>query len=153
MGNSKLRVGDKFNLFELPDQDGKLRRISPDDGKKRIIYFYPKDGTRVCTEQACSVRDSYEEFTEAGYEVIGISADSSSSHQRFIAGNNLNFMLLSDVKGVVRKQFGATHLFGLIPGRKTFVINGKGIIEFEYEAMFEGKEHFEKVKEFLNNKL
>lgn len=125
MGNSKLKVGDRFQAFELLNQAEENCKIFPGDGQKRIIYFYPKDDTKVCTAQACSMQDNMAEFTGLGYEVIGISGDSPSSHQRFMANNNLNFLLLSDPQSKVRKQFGVGHLFGLLPGRKHLFLMNK----------------------------
>lgn len=149
MGKSKLSVGDKIPEFELLNQNNERVRISPLDHKKRIIYFYPKDDTKVCTKQACSFRDWQSELTEKGYEVIGISSDSPAAHLKFQANNNLNFLLLSDKGGKVRKLFGATNLLGLIPARKTYLISEEGIVEFEYEAMFEGEEHIHQLKKYL----
>lgn len=149
MGNSKLSVGDKIPKFELLNQNGEMVRISPSDGVKRIIYFYPKDDTKVCTAQACSFRDWQTELTEKGYIVIGISGDSPAAHLKFQANHNLNFILLSDKGGKVRKLFGATNLLGLIPARKTFLVDEKGFILFEYEAMFEGEGHIDQLKKYI----
>ena len=150
MGNSKLRVGDRIPEFELLNQNEEKVSISPSDGKRRIIYFYPKDDTKVCTEQACSFRDWQTELTEKGYEVIGISSDSPTAHLKFQSNHNLNFILLSDPNGEVQKLFGAKKFFGLIPARKTFLINEEGKIEFEYDAFFEGEEHIEQLKKHIN---
>lgn len=152
MAKNKLSVGDKIPEFQLPDENGNLHRVSPENSKKRVIYFYPKNNTRVCTAQACSFRDWQTDFTELGYDVIGISADSVDSHKEFSAKHNLAFTLLSDAKGKVRKQFGVNAMFGLISGRKTFVVNELGTIEFAYEAMMEGEEHILKTLEYIRNK-
>ena len=145
-------VGDKVPDFTLPNERNELVRISINDKKKRIIYFYPKDDTKVCTAQACSFRDWQSELTALGYEVLGISGDSPAAHQQFVAKYNLNFTLLSDKVGVVRNQYGASSFIGLIPSRKTFVINEEGVVEFVYNAMFESEEHVTAIKEFFNNK-
>lgn len=138
-----LKVGDTIPSFSLKNQDGEEVSISPNDRKVRIIYFYPKDDTKVCTEQACGFRDWKDVITEKGIDIIGISSDSVSAHQKFKARHHLNFTLLSDPKGKVRKQFGATYLFGIIPARITYIINKNGKIEYLYEGMFEGLEHAE----------
>ncbi|HEY9886210.1 MAG TPA: peroxiredoxin, partial [Vampirovibrionales bacterium] len=91
-------------------------------------------------------------FLELGYEVIGISSDSVKSHQNFKQQHKLNFTLLSDKKNFVRKQFGATSFFDLIPKRKTFIINAKGEISFIYDALFEGQEHVEEVLKQIQSK-
>jgi peroxiredoxin Q/BCP len=140
-----LAIGDKIPEFELKNQDGQLISISPDDGKLRVIYFYPKDNTKKCTEQACSFRDWQDDLIEKGIEVIGISGDSPTSHLKFKSRYSLDFLLLSDPKGKVRKLFGATTFFGMLPSRKTFVINKDGKITFIYEALFEGQEHVNEV--------
>ncbi len=145
-------VGDKAPDFTLPNERNELVRISSKDVKKRIIYFYPKDDSKVCTAQACSFRDWQSELTALGYEVLGISGDSPAAHQQFVAKYNLNFTLLSDKVGVVRNQYGASSFIGLIPSRKTFVINEEGVVEFVYNAMFESEEHVTAIKEFLKNK-
>jgi len=140
-----LAVGDRIPEFSLKNQEGNLITISPKDKRYRVIYFYPMDNTRKCTEQACSFRDWQDELIEKGVEVIGISADSTTSHLKFKAKHSLNFLLLSDTGGKVRRLFGATTFFGLLPSRKTFVTNENGEITFIYEALFEGKEHVNEV--------
>lgn len=143
-----MEVGDKMIEFSLKDHNGQLLTISPNDGKKRVIYFYPKNNTRKCTEQACSFRDWQDDFLDNGYEVIGISLDSPNSHLKFKAKHHLNFTLLSDTKGKVRRMFGAT-ILGLFPARKTFLIDENGIIQFVYDTLLEGKEHVEEMLVFL----
>lgn len=150
MKKNKLTVGDLVPEFKLKDQDDNWFVFSHSDAKKRVIYFYPKDNTKVCTAQACSFRDWQDDFLAKGYEVIGISNDSSSSHLKFKAKHNLNFTLLSDTGGKVRKRFGANSFLGLIPSRVTYVIDEQGRIVFEHEAMFEGEEHILKVRAFID---
>lgn len=152
MAKNNLSVGDIIPEFSLPNEKGENITVSPYDGVKRVLYFYPKDNTRVCTAQACLFRDWHSEFIEQGYVVIGISGDSITSHEKFAAKHELNFTLLSDGKASVRKLFGVSALFGLISGRKTFVISEKGIIEFEYEAMLEDEEHIDKTLDFIKLK-
>jgi peroxiredoxin Q/BCP len=151
MAKNKLTVGDRIPEFKLENQDSKLIKISPNDGKKRIIYFYPKDDTKVCTEQACSFRDWQEELTEKGFEVIGISSDKPKSHLKFKTKYNLNFQLLSDRKGKVKKLFGLRNFMGMLPSRKTFLIDKDGEVVFAYEALLQGNEHIKKMKEFIEN--
>ncbi|MEQ8908079.1 MAG: peroxiredoxin [Vicingaceae bacterium] len=146
---SKLQVGDRIPDFCLPNQEGKEICISAEDGKSRIIYFYPKNNTKVCTEEACSFRDWYDDFLEAGYDVIGISGDSVSSHQKFKSQHHLNFQLLSDSKGKVRKMFGATTFFGLVPQRSTFAIDQKGVIQHRFDSLFDSTEHIDEMLEAI----
>ena len=148
----EIGVGDVIPEFTLPNENNEMVTVSKSDQEKRVIYFYPKDDTKVCTAQACSFRDWQSELNALGYRVIGISSDSPSSHQKFIAKHNLNFTLLSDQGGKVRKQFGAASFVGIIPSRKTFVIDENGTIEFIYNTLFESEEHVEAIKQFLNNK-
>ncbi|GGE00714.1 peroxiredoxin [Planktosalinus lacus] len=132
-----LNIGDKIPEFKLTDQNGKVFDINSVKGKNSlVIYFYPKNFTPGCTLEACSFRDSYEDFKELGAQVIGISADSKKSHERFAKKYHLLFTLLSDSNGAVKRKFRVkNNLFGLIPGRETFVVNKKGIVIFTFNSM------------------
>lgn len=101
-----LKEGDKAPFFKGINQDGK--EISLDDfkDKKLILYFYPKDNTSGCTAEACNLNDNYSALTEQGYEVIGISPDPTSSHQKFIAKYNLVFNLIADTDKVILQDYG-----------------------------------------------
>ena len=101
-----LKEGDKAPFFKGINQDGK--EISLDDfkNKKLILYFYPKDNTSGCTAEACNLNDNYSALTEQGYEVIGISPDSLSSHQKFIAKYNLAFNLIADTDKTILQDYG-----------------------------------------------
>jgi peroxiredoxin Q/BCP len=81
----KVNVGDVAPDFTLPDQDGKPVSLSSLKGKVVVLFFYPKDFSAGCTREACHFRDAFEDFTEAGAEVIGISSDTIESHKKFIA--------------------------------------------------------------------
>jgi peroxiredoxin Q/BCP len=106
-------------------------------GKKPVIfYFYPKDNTPGCTAQACSFRDQYEDFKHLGAEVIGISSDSVASHEKFTKQYHLPFKLLSDNDKKIRTLFGVKpNLFGLIPGRVTYVADKEGIIRLVFDSL------------------
>ncbi|MFI0898642.1 peroxiredoxin [Streptomyces sp. NPDC020983] len=130
-----LQVGGKAPDFTLPDQTGKQVTLSGILGEKVVVlYFYPKDNTRGCTAEACSFRDSYESFTAAGAEVVGISSDSVATHEGFAGRHELPFVLLSDRDRAVRKLYGASAL-GLLPGRITFVIDREGVIRHTFSSM------------------
>ncbi|MEX2379696.1 MAG: peroxiredoxin [Vicingaceae bacterium] len=144
-----IDVGSRIPTFELRNQKGEWVKVSANDGKIRVIYFYPKNNTKVCTDQACSFRDWYDDLLDYGCEVIGISSDSVDSHQSFSKQHKLNFTLLSDPDGKVREMFGATKLFGLIPSRKTFVIDKKGKVIYTFDALFESDKHVKNVLEQL----
>ncbi|WNI17213.1 peroxiredoxin [Actinacidiphila sp. ITFR-21] len=130
-----LQVGDKAPDFTLPDQSGAPVTLSEKLAHKTVVlYFYPKDNTRGCTAEACSFRDSYESFTDAGAEVIGVSSDTVASHEKFAGRHELPFTLLADADKAVRKQYGATTL-GVVPGRITFVIDQEGVIRHAFSSM------------------
>ncbi|MCF6129970.1 peroxiredoxin [Flavobacterium sp. AS60] len=145
-----LKVGDKIPNFAAIDTNGDLFDSNEVIGKKPVvIYFYPKDDTRVCTEQACSFRDQYEDFKSLGAEVIGISSDSLKSHVAFANKYNLPFILLSDFDKKIRKAFGVPNDYlGLIPGRATYVADKKGIVKLIFDST-SGKIHIEKALEIL----
>ena len=123
--------------FELQDQNGELFRLSDHIGKAPIVlFFYPKDFTPGCTAEVCSFRDSYEEFTEAGALVVGISSDSPKSHARFAEKHRLPFTLLSDPKKTARNRFRVDNrMFQLLPGRETFVLDTTGAIVMNFKAL------------------
>ncbi|MCP4442225.1 MAG: peroxiredoxin [Aureispira sp.] len=139
---SKLKLGDSIPSFELKDQEENLINSNSLKGKPLVIYFYPKDDTPGCTAQACSFRDNYEEFEELGALVIGISGDSPKSHLKFAQKHRLPFMLLSDVGNKVRKQFGVPgSLFGMLPGRVTYVFDNKGSLIHIFNSQLKAKAH------------
>ena len=131
----KLKEGDLAPPFEALDQQGNKITLEEFKGKKVVLYFYPKDNTPGCTAEACDLRDHYRQFMELGFEIVGVSADSESSHQKFIRKFDLPFRLISDVDKKVLKAYGAwgekkmygKSFLGVI--RKTFVIDEKGIVE------------------------
>jgi peroxiredoxin Q/BCP len=129
--------------FALPDHNGNIVRLSQFRGLRSVvIFFYPKDDTAGCTVEACGFRDRIAEFESRGAEVIGISSDSSDSHAQFRAKFDLPFLLLSDRKGRVRKQYGASGLLGgLVPGRVTYVIDRSGTVRHVFSAQTRFTQH------------
>ncbi|MCU0457350.1 MAG: peroxiredoxin, partial [Bacteroidales bacterium] len=109
-----IKVGDPVPLFTLPDQDGNMFDIGTIVGKKKlVIFFYPKDGSLLCTREACYFRDFNDAFTEADAVLIGISSQSPESHKNFSRDNNLKYTILSDTGNKVRELFGVpSSLFG-----------------------------------------
>ena len=101
-----LKTGDKAPVFAGTDQNGKTISLNDFKGKKVAIYFYPKDNTPGCTVQACNLRDNYEVLMDRGIQVIGVSADSVASHQKFIDKFDLPFPLIADEDRKVIEQFG-----------------------------------------------
>jgi peroxiredoxin Q/BCP len=130
-----LQVGDKAPEILGVNQDGKELKLSEFAGKKIVLYFYPKDNTSGCTAQACNLRDNYSELRKAGYEIIGVSADSEKSHQGFIAKQNLPFNLIADTEKTLSTLFGTwgeKSMYGrkyMGMFRTTFIIDEKGVIE------------------------
>lgn len=129
-----LKVGDMAPDFSLKDAEEKTVTLSDFKGKKVVLYFYPKDNTSGCTKEACSFRDVYDDILETGAVVIGVSPDSTASHEKFRNKQNLPFYLLSDQDHLVAESFGAwgekkmygkTYM-GII--RSTFIIDEEGKI-------------------------
>ena len=141
-GNGKIAVGDTAPDFTLPAQTGGTVRLHDLLGQKAIVlYFYPKDNTSGCTAEACSFRDSYEVFKEAGAEVVGVSSDSVGSHQGFAARHRLPFILLSDSGGTVRKLYGVERTMGILPGRVTYVIDRDGVVRHIFSSQLNATKH------------
>ncbi len=132
-----LEVGDKVPDFSAKDSKGNDFDSTSVVGKKPVVfYFYPKDNTPGCTAQACSFRDQYEDFKDLGAEIVGISSDSIVSHEKFSQKYRLPFILLSDDDKKLRNLFGVKpSLFGLIPGRVTYVVDKKGIIRLVFDSL------------------
>ena len=130
-----LEVGMKAPDFSLPDKDGNTVRLSDFQGKKVVLYFYPKDNTPGCTRQACAFAASYEQFKTQDAAVIGISKDSVASHLKFAQKYDLPFVLLSDPELQAIQAYGVWQekkLYGKVSMgvvRTTYIINEQGIIE------------------------
>lgn len=138
-----IELGDQIPDFSLKDQDGNLLKISKYLGKKKlVIFFYPQDGSLNCTREACYFRDLSDVFEETDAVVIGISSQSVESHKEFAVGNRLNYTLLSDSDNVVRKLFGVPgRIFGLIPGRVTYVADRSGKVVHIFDSQTEIQRH------------
>jgi len=146
----KIEVGSAAPDFSLPDQRGNRVNLSDFLGKSSLVlFFYPKDESYGCTREACSFRDNYEIFREAGAVVIGISADNVASHQAFAANHKLPFFLLSDKDRTVADSYGVGKSMGLLPGRVTFVINKNGIIIKIFSSQLNFEKHVTEALEAL----
>jgi peroxiredoxin Q/BCP len=131
-----IGVGDKAPDFTLPSQSGEQVRMYDRIGERVVVlYFYPKDETGGCTAEACAFRDNYENFSDAGADVIGVSSDSADKHAAFADHHQLPFTLLADAGGKVRKQYGVPSTLGFIPGRVTYVIDRDGIVRHVFNSM------------------
>ena len=121
--------------FSLTDEKGSIHSLADFKGQWLVLYFYPKDDTPGCTTEACSLRDARDDLTALGAQVVGVSKDEASSHDKFKEKYNLNFTLLSDPEGEVinaygawgKKQFGREGIL-----RKTFIINPEGFVVKAY---------------------
>ena len=129
-----LETGTKAPEFELPDQNGKLHKLSDYAGKKVILYFYPKDNTPGCTKQACGFSERYPQFMEKGAVVLGVSKDTVASHKKFEEKYGLPFTLLSDTElsciqaydvWKEKKNYGKVSM-GVV--RTTYLIDEEGVI-------------------------
>ncbi len=129
-----LKINDPAPAFTGKDQDNQTIKLTDFVGKKLVLYFYPKDNTPGCTAQACNLRDNYEALLQAGYEVVGVSTDSTASHKRFIENKQLPFRLIADEDRTIHEQYGTwvqKSMFGKKywgTARLTFVIDETGKI-------------------------
>lgn len=129
-----IEAGEKAPAFSGVDQNGKKVKLSDYKGKKVAIYFYPKDDTPGCTKQACNLRDNWFELIDAGVAVIGISADSVESHDKFASKYELPFPLIADTDKKILTSYGAwgeKNMYGKIKmgiKRTTFLIDEKGSV-------------------------
>lgn len=124
-----LENGTPAPDFALQDQHGELVRLSDFKGHHNVVlFFYPKDNTRICTLEVCAFRDAHPDMTGLDAVLFGISSDAVDSHRSFSERWNLPYRLLSDTGGAVRKAFNVNRTLGLFPGRVTYVIDRDGII-------------------------
>jgi thioredoxin-dependent peroxiredoxin len=149
MSNS-LKAGDIAPDFKLKDQSGKEFHLQKALGKGHlVIYFYHRDTTSGCVAQASAFRDHYQDFKDAGAEVIGISSEPEEKHMFFIGKHSLPFKLLSDPKGVVRALFRVPKTLGIIPGRVTYVLDRDGTVKYIFNSQTKIKDHITKTLEII----
>ena len=130
-----MEIGDKVPDFLGKDENGNEIKMQDFAGKKLVLYFYPKDSTPGCTQEACNLRDNYERMLSKGYAVVGVSVQDEKSHKRFIEKNNLPFPLIADTEMVLNNAFGVWGEKSMC-GRKymgtfrtTFIIDEEGKVE------------------------
>ncbi|PLX01362.1 MAG: thioredoxin-dependent thiol peroxidase [Marinilabiliales bacterium] len=153
---TKLKIGDKAPDFVGVDQNGNSISLADFKASKLILYFYPKDNTPGCTNEACDLRDNYNMWLEKGYKVVGVSPDSIASHQKFISKYDLPFPLIADVEKDIIKAYGAwgpkklygREYEGLL--RTTFVIDEEGKVEQIFTKV-KTKEHTNQILDSLKN--
>jgi len=147
----QLKINDHIPSFQLHDQDGNLFNSPDYTGKRKmVIFFYPKDDSPGCTKEACYFRDLYEVFKEADAVVIGISGQSVESHKKFALKHRLTYTLLSDMGNKVRRAFGVpSDLFGLLPGRVTYVADRQGRIVHIFNSQTQTEKHVDEALKIL----
>jgi peroxiredoxin Q/BCP len=149
-----VNVGDKAPSFKLKNQDAKVISLADLKGKPIVLYFYPKDDTSGCTNEACNFRDEFPKFGKMKTEIIGVSIDSVESHKKFANKYKLPFNLLSDEKKEVVEKYGVWQeksmygkkYMGIV--RTTFIINTEGKINKIFPKV-KVEEHNKEVMEAL----
>ena len=138
-----LNPGDLIPDVSLDGPDGAPVRVRDLASERALVlYFYPKDETAGCTAEACSFRDHYQDFTDAGADVVGVSADGKDSHARFVERHRLPFKLLTDRGGAAAAAFAVKKSFlGLLPGRVTFVIDREGKVRHAFDSQIRPTAH------------
>lgn len=138
-----MNIGESFPELNIQNQYGKNIDFKNIVGTKNIVlFFYPKDFTPGCTKEACSFRDNFDRFKTFNCEIIGVSSDSEKRHLSFSNKYELNYHLIADSNQELRKLFDVPrNLFGLIPGRVTFVFNEKGICIGSFNSMSNAEGH------------
>lgn len=154
MATNKIDVGDRAPDFTLPNAAGEpVRLYNLLEARPVVLYFYPKDDTPGCTAEACAFRDQYEQFTDAGASVVGISGDSPASHQAFAQKHKLPFVLLSDENNEVRKRYGVPTTMGFLPGRVTYVIDRQGTVRMAFNSQFKARQHVSRALDALREAM
>jgi len=147
-----LQIGSKAPNIKLESTSGKTFNLGIDlKNKPCIVYFYPKDFTPGCTEEACTFRDAFSEFRDMEIDVLGVSKDSISSHQKFKQQHNLPFELLSDPTGNVCKAYDALVPIIRVPKRITYLLDHDHKVSAVYQDMFGAKKHIQKMLEEMKS--
>jgi len=144
------KVGQKAPDFSLPDQLGQLHSLSEYSGKWLVLYFYPRDDTPGCTQEACAFRDDLNHLTSLGAHVVGVSLDDSNSHAEFSKKYHLPFPLLADRDSQVAARYGVLLNLGIfkMAKRYTFLINPHGLVQKVYDKV-ETSRHSKEIIEDL----
>jgi peroxiredoxin Q/BCP len=143
------KVSDAAPDFELSDQNGVKHTLKEFSGKWLVLYFYPKDDTPDCTQEACAFRDDLHKLTALGAQVVGISVDDSDSHAEFAKKYHLPFPLLADKSAEVAAKYGSLTNLGLIKFAKryTFLIDPQGKVAKVYVKVETSKHSTEIVED------
>lgn len=148
-----LAVGDPLpEGIELPDAHGETIALDQvRDGRNLVLYFYPRDDTPGCTAQACSFRDQFEDFAEAGAVVVGVSSDTPEKHREFAQRHRIPFTLLADSRGRLAKKLGVPKRMGIIPGRVTFIIDRDGVVRHVFNSQVQATRHVREALDTLRS--
>ncbi len=139
-----IAVGDRAPQFTATAHTGQQVALADYLGKQVVVlYFYPRDGTPLCTAEACAFRDAYADFVAAGAVVIGVSVNSIERHRQFAAQRRLPFLLVSDEDRGLQKAFGVPSLLGFLPGRTTYVIDKEGVVRHVFTSHFSADRHID----------
>ncbi|HLN73453.1 MAG: peroxiredoxin [Methylococcaceae bacterium] len=150
MAANKIQKGDQLPHFILKNENHQPVNISSIKGKYLILYFYPKDDTPGCVKEACMFRDTFADLTDAGAVVYGVSSDTPASHAQFKSKYRLPFSLLSDTGGELRKLLGVPgDLFGLLPGRVTYIFNPNGQLVDIFKSQLSPEKHVQEALKII----
>jgi len=139
-----IAIGDRAPQFTATAHTGQGVALADYLGKQVVVlFFYPRDGTPVCTAEACGFRDAYADFVAAGAAVIGVSVNSLERHRQFAAERHLPFLLMSDHDQALQKAFGVPRLLGFLPGRTTYVIDKEGVVRHVFTSHFAAGRHID----------
>ena len=137
-----IQPGERAPDFTLPAHNGTDVTLSTLlQTSAVVLFFYPKDDTPGCTREACSFRDTFEEFTTLGATVVGVSGDPPDSHRRFVDKYSLPFILVSDTRGSVRAAYRVPKTLFVRPGRTTFVIDRAGTVRMAFTHARNAERH------------
>jgi thioredoxin-dependent peroxiredoxin len=136
--------------FERPTHDGKVFSSRASRGAWVVMFFYPKDFTPGCTAQSCAFRDAFSDLNRLGAKVVGVSGDDEVSHQKFADRHALPYPLISDGDGSLRKLLGVPRsLFGLFPGRVSYVIDPAGVCRLVFSSQLAAQAHAKRAVELI----
>jgi peroxiredoxin Q/BCP len=145
-----IQEGQQAPTFTLKDATGKawtldaLRASGP-----VVLFFYPRDESPICTREVCAFRDAHQDFADAGATVVGISSDGEAAHEAFARKQRLNYVLLSDPGGKVRRAYGIPKTLGVLDGRATFVVDPGGVVRMAYAAQLVAEGHTRRALEVV----
>ena len=145
-----IHEGQPAPGFTLNDASGKPWSLEGlRAGGPVVLFFYPRDESPICTREVCAFRDAHQDFAETGATVVGISSDDEAAHDSFARKQRLNYLLLSDPGGKVRRAYGIPRTLGMVDGRATFVIDRGGVVRMAYAAQLVAEGHTRRALETI----